>query len=89
MAQALPGKWKLGKIPPMEAGGQDYAKEEIKTLVSTFRRNLGPRPPPAMLSSRLLMGTDLARCLWYFVCVICINYHIFYLQVYTEAGDAR
>lgn len=38
MAQAFPGKWKLGTIPLMEAGGQDYVEEGLKTLVSTFRR---------------------------------------------------
>lgn len=38
MAQAFPGKWKLGTIPLMEAGGQDCVEERLKPLVSTFRR---------------------------------------------------
>lgn len=88
MAQVLPGKWKLGKIPLTEAGGQDYAKEGSRPLCPPSAETLAC-PPPVMLSSRLLMGTDLARCSWYFVCVIYINYHIFDVQVYAEAGDAR
>ena len=82
MAQAFPGKWKLGTIPLVEAGGQDYVEEGSRLLCPPSLETLAS-PTPVMLSSRLLMGTFLARCSgWYFLCVTYINHHIFDLQVY-------
>lgn len=82
MAQAFPGKWKLRKIPLVEAGEQDYAEEGSRLLCLPSVETLAS-PTPVMLTSRLLMGIVLARCSgWYFLCVTYINHHRFDLQVY-------